>query len=95
MTLIQLAVPAGIWTSRFLSDSRVGANYLCHTLRTNVTVVSQRQTFFPSTNLLTCDYEVVYLYTIARFCAQQEFKTERHSKILMQFSKLLRLKVPR
>ncbi len=36
--VVEVEVPAGKWVSRFLADSYVGANYLCHTLIPNVTI---------------------------------------------------------
>ncbi len=35
---LQVHVPAGVWTSRFLADSDKGFNALCHTLKPNVSV---------------------------------------------------------
>ncbi len=35
---LSIEVPAGVWTSRFFTDSDVGTTYLCHTLQPNVTV---------------------------------------------------------
>ena len=35
---MRVDVEAGTWISRFIADSNIGLNYLCHTLWTNVTV---------------------------------------------------------
>ena len=37
-TVVETEVPAGKWTSKFMTDSYRGTTYLCHTLISNVTV---------------------------------------------------------